>query len=84
MQARIINDADRSEPQVHWFASSFANWNADDDLAKLIRRQKSSDGKIAKGFNLWRVTGPCKETDYKILDYSPQHESALFVAFISY
>lgn len=84
MQARIINDADRSEQQVHWFSSSFATWNSDDDLAKLIRRQKSADGGIAKGFNLWRVTGACKETPYKILDYTPQHESALFVAFITY
>jgi len=70
---------------VHFFASSFLEWNTDTDLPKLLRRQKKLDlsGNLnPKGFNLWRCPGEKK--DYSILDYNPEIEGALFIAFIEY
>lgn len=65
--------------KYHWFTSSYANWNADDSLRKCILRQRATDKDSLlppAGFNIWKVPGVAKETNYKIRNYEPLAEGA--------
>lgn len=60
----------------HFFASSVASWRAMIDLGELIQIMK----KDSYAFNVWLVPGP-EDTPYKIANFTPQVEGAIWLAF---
>jgi len=59
----------------HYYASSVAEWQVDNDLEKLIKFFKSEDFP----FTIWFVPVPI-DTDYKIENYGPVVDGRVVIA----
>ena len=71
----------------HFFTSSCLGWETGDNLIKVLNRQKKADKgphMSAARCALWIVPGTCKDTDYKIFNFAPQINGAVFIAMINY
>jgi hypothetical protein len=64
-----------SEPaDQHFFASTFYEWQVDDDIAEIIRRMQRN----GQPFNLWLVPEPITAA-YEIRGYTPMVEGARYL-----
>jgi len=80
----------RANNEVHYFTSSFGNWNTNKDLQTCLEFQKKSDKEFAKKKNGKLVYPPVavylvplpSEAHYQIRNYAPADVDEMLIAEI--